>query len=352
MASRPRRGPGRRWWWRWGWAPAALFVVGLTPRVGVAGDVFPEPLELAPAVRLWAATFTQYGHRDVVVHDRETLGLVYEVVRDVPPGDDDPRVRAAVARAVDRIERAAARRPTRVALFEVPAPPAGAAARVRTQRGMREAVAQALLAERLFRATVRRALDAERLPRDLAALPLVESSYHPGRVSRAGAVGLWQLTAAVADRHLRVDGSVDERRDPARSSAAAAAHLRALHDRFGSWPLALTAYNHGPAGVQRARETVASDDLATIIERYDGPGFGFASRNFYAEFLAARHVLRHASAYFPDLRPGRMVTYRVKRGDTLDRVARRHGVSVPSLRVTNGIRSAALRPGQVLLVRL
>jgi membrane-bound lytic murein transglycosylase D len=315
----------------------------LTPRVGVADDAFPEPAALAPAVRFWSATFTQYGHRDVVIHDRLTLGLVYEVVRDVG-GDDDPRVRAAVARAVERLDLAARRRSAPFAFFRTSATPPVSASRVRTHRGMRETFAQGLTAERLFRPTVRRALAAERLPLDLAALPLIESSYHPGRVSEAGAVGMWQLMADVAD--------ADERRDPARSSRVAAHLLRRLHDKFGSWPLALTAYNHGATGVQRARETVGSDDLVQIVDRYDGPAFGFASKNFYAEFLAARHVMRHAKAYFPDIAPRRMVTYKVKRGDTLDRVAKRHGVTIPSLRITNGIRSAMLRPGQVLLVRL
>src|SRR5262249_6892765 len=152
-------------------------------------------------------------------------------------------------------------------------------------------------------------------------------------------VGLWQLTADVADRYVRVDGKVDERRDPARASIAAARYLRDLYEQFGSWPLALTAYNHGPTGVQRARELLGADDLPTIIRRYDGPGFGFASRNFYAEFLAARQVLSHSDAYFPELRQGRLVAYTVKRGDTLERVAKRHGVTIPSLRATNNIRA-------------
>jgi membrane-bound lytic murein transglycosylase D len=315
----------------------------MTPRVGVADDVFPEPAGLGPAVRFWAASFAQYGHRDVVVHDRVALGLVYEVVRDVGAGDD-PRVQAAVARAVGRLEQAAQRSGTRFSLLQASGVPAPLESRVRTQRGMRETFAQGLTAERLFRTTVRSALDAERLPRDLAALPLIESSYHPGRVSHAGAVGMWQLMAHVAD--------VDERRDPARSSRAAARRLRELFEQFGSWPLALTAYNHGAPGVQHAREAVGSDDLVQIVDRYAGPGFGFASKNFYAEFLAARHVMRHAKAYFPDIGPRRIVTYKVKRGDTLDRVAKRHGVTIPSLRITNNISSTMLRPGQVLLVRL
>src|SRR5262249_58174854 len=94
------------------------------------------------------------------------------------------------------------------------------------------------------------------------------------------------------------------------------------------------------------------DGVAERVRRYEGPGFGFASKAYYAEFLAARHVLHHVSTYFPDLTPGRLVAYRVKRGDTLERVARRHGVTIPSLRAANGMRSTLLRPGQVLLVRL
>jgi membrane-bound lytic murein transglycosylase D len=322
----------------------------MTPRVGVASqDSFPEPEALAPAVRFWAATFTQYGVRDVIIHDRVQPGLVYEVVRDVGP-NDEARVQVGIQAAVARLQRA--ERVCGVSLFEPRASTLEPLARIRTHRGMREVFAQALTAERLFRVPVRRALQAEGLPADLAALPLVESSYHPGVVSQAGAVGLWQLTAEVADLYVRVDGKIDERRDPARASVAAAGYLRDLYDQFRSWPLALTAYNHGPTGVQRAREAVGSDDLGDIVRRYDGPGFGFASRNFYAEFLAARHVLRHSDAYFPELRPGRMVTYKVKRGDTLERVARRHGVSIPSLRATNNIRATLLRPGQMLLVRL
>jgi membrane-bound lytic murein transglycosylase D len=324
-------------------------VIAMTPRVGEADGRFPEPEALAPAVRLWAATFTDYGRRDVVIHDRVVPGLVYEVVRDVAdPGD--ARLEAGIRAALDRVERAARLAP--IALLEARAPVGGALTRIRTHRGMREAFAQGLAAERLFRGPVRRALAAEGLPLDLAALPLVESCYHPGLTSAGGAVGLWQLTAEVAARWIRIDGTVDERRDPARASVAAAACLAELHDQFGSWPLALTAYNHGPTGVARARETLGTGDLAEIVRRYEGPGFGFASRNFYAEFLAARHVLAHATIYFPELGRGRLVTYKVKRGDTLARVARRHGVTIPSLRATNNIRTTLLRPGQLLLVRL
>jgi membrane-bound lytic murein transglycosylase D len=350
MASRVRHGLGG--WWRGGGATGAVLLAALlVPRAGAASEVFPVPAGVSPAVRFWIDAFSRYGNQDVLIHDRVEPGVVYEVVHDVPPGDDAP-IRARVREVADRLTQEALRGPNAHVLFGVPTIEFDPMLRLRTQRGMRETFEQGLTAERLFRGPVRRALAAEGLPPDLAALPLVESSYHPGAVSSAGAIGLWQLTADVAGQYAGSGGVAGLQRDPFRASVTAARYLHDLYDQFESWPLAITAYNRGPSGVEQARRTAGSDDLGVILARYDGPGFGFASKSYYAEFLAARHVMRHASEYFPDLTPGRLVAYRVKRGDTLARVARRHGVSIPSIRVTNGIRSALLRPGQVLLIRL
>ena len=344
------RGP--RGWWLGGWVVSAVCIVTvLTPRVGIADDaLFPTPRGLELAVRFWVDTFTRYDRHDVVIHDRVEPGMVFDVVHHVTD-DDDRRVRRRIDTVVEWL-RLTTQRASGRSLLLPPSASVDPVARVRTCRGARETIGQALVAERLFRSVVHRALVSNRLPTDLAALPIVESAYHPSVISSAGAVGLWQLTADVADQYGHMDGTVDGRRDPVRASAAAAGYLRDLYTAFGSWPLALTAYNHGPTGVQRARQAVGTDDLAEIVREYDGPGFGFASRNFYAEFLAARQVLRNATRYFPDLAPGRMIAYTVKRGDTLARVARRHGVTIPSLRATNSIRSTTIRPGQVLLVRL
>jgi peptidoglycan lytic transglycosylase D len=341
--------------WRWGggrrgearWAAGLVLAVAfVTASPAGAVDDFRVTPALAPTVRFWVDVFTRYGSDQAIIHDRVEPWRVYAVVGG---GADD--VAARVHEVEERLALASLRPPSFVDLVSRVPEPSGVSP-VRVQRGMREAFAAALDAQRLYRPTVEAALTREGLPLALAALPLVESSYHPNATSSAGAVGLWQLTRDTARQYLRVARGVDERHDPTRASAAAARHLRALRDALPSWPLALTAYNHGLTGVQRARSALGTDDLGVLIARFRGPGFGFASRNFYAEFLAALQVMRRADQYFPDRARVRMVEYRVKRGDTLYRVARRHGVSLTSLRVTNGLRSASLQPGQRILIRL
>jgi membrane-bound lytic murein transglycosylase D len=329
---------------------AFAFGILVSPR-GARADEFPTPPALAGAVRFWVDVFTRYGSDQVIVHDRFAPAVVLAVLR-APDGPDGAMRLAAEHEALaDRL--------TLMQLFTpdaagAPPPAVGAATdRLHLQRGLREAFADALAAHDLYRPLVERALDAEGLPRALAALPLIESSYHPGAVSGAGAVGLWQLGRDTARTYLRVDGELDERSDPALASWAAARHLHALHDALGTWPLALTAYHRGLAGVERARRTLGTDDVGVLVTHYrDDEAFGFASRNYYAQFLAALHVMKHRDRYFHEATPRRMVEYRVRRGDTLDKVARLHGVSLGALYVTNGLRSAALQPGQRILIRL
>ena len=119
--------------------------------------------------------------------------------------------------------------------------------------------------------------------------------------SKVGASGVWQFMPSTARRFMRIDDAVDERLDPIVSTRAAARFLRENYDRLGTWPLAITAYNHGPAGIARAVRETGTTDIGTIVEKYRGPSFKFASRNFYAEFLAALDVERNYRKYFGTL---------------------------------------------------
>jgi membrane-bound lytic murein transglycosylase D len=103
-------------------------------------------------------------------------------------------------------------------------------------------------------------------------------------------------------KFLIVDGKIDERRSPFKASEAAAMLLKENHMILGhSWPLALTAWNHGPGGVRKACAAARSKDLGTVIARYRSKSFDFASSNFYSEFLGALYAERYSDLIFGDI---------------------------------------------------
>jgi membrane-bound lytic murein transglycosylase D len=175
-----------------------------------------------------------------------------------------------------------------------PCPPElliGAAWNIRVQQGLREKVEEGILRARPLMSQILAILRRHKVPEELAALPMVESSFNPHARSKAGAVGLWQLLRSTGSRYLNVSRHSDDRRDPIRATEAAARLLRQNYQALGSWPLAVIAYNHGRVGVVAAREAVGSDAVEDIIAGYNGRRFGFASRNFYPEFLAALEII-------------------------------------------------------------
>ena len=147
------------------------------------------------------------------------------------------------------------------------------------------------------------------MPRGLAALPHVESSFNPDAYSSVGAAGIWQFTRSTGRRYLHIDYVVDERMDPFAATVAAAQLLEHNHQLTGTWPLALTAYNHGAAGVRRAAKQIGTTDIAPIVRKYKGRSFGFASRNFYVSFLAALEISENPERYFPSYKSAAPVRY-------------------------------------------
>lgn len=140
---------------------------------------------------------------------------------------------------------------------------------------------------------------------------------------------------------------VDERRDPGRASEAAAKLIKSNYARLGDWPMTITAYNHGIAGVLRAKKEKGTYDA--VFEDYGGRCFGFASRNFYSEFLAARHVARNHTQYFSDIRLNKSMEAReeVLKGQTsVADLSRRYEVDFETLRALNPALGKPVLKGQ------
>ncbi|WP_141731117.1 lytic transglycosylase domain-containing protein [Oligoflexus tunisiensis] len=163
---------------------------------------------------------------------------------------------------------------------------------LRTQQGLSDEFARAAERADSYLPYMERIFRNRNLPHELTRIAFVESMFNREALSKVGASGVWQFMPNTARIYMTVNSYIDERLSPLKASYGAAMLLEQNHKRLKIWPLAITAYNHGAGGMQRAVRTVGSSNLDDIIRRYKAGSFGFASRNFYSEFLAARQVYK------------------------------------------------------------
>jgi membrane-bound lytic murein transglycosylase D len=341
----------------------AVFALLLAPLLhSVAADAepvdpFARPAELEADVRFWIRVYTEVTTDQGLLHDDWNLALVYEVLRFDPadsPAQRERRVAEAKARYTSLLKRFAAGSTDNLTPHETRILHAfGAAAgprdfrdaieRIRFQLGQADRFHEGLIRAAVWEKHIARTLTQHGVPAEIAALPHVESSFNLAAYSKVGAAGLWQFMPSTAKRFMRVDGVVDQRLDPYSATEAAANLMLYNYHLLGTWPLAVTAYNHGPGGLRRAQEELGTSDIAVIVKRYQGKTFGFASRNFYVAFLAALEVDRHAERYFgPITRLPDTDSTPVELPDYIpvDALARAFKVDMGALRVLN----PALRP--------
>ena len=155
---------------------------------------------------------------------------------------------------------------------------------------MREKVSYMLGAANFYIPIFEEALEAYGLPLELKYLPIIESALNPSAVSRAGAAGLWQFMTSTAKIYgLTVNSLVDERRDPIKSTWAAARYLKDLYDIYKDWNLVIAAYNCGPGNVNKAiKRTEGKADYWEIY--YNLPK---ETRGYVPAFIAANYVMTY-----------------------------------------------------------
>lgn len=183
------------------------------------------------------------------------------------------------------------------------------------------------------------------LPEDLAFVAMIESGFNPVAVSRAGAKGMWQFMAGTARRYgLRVDQWVDERFDPEKSTLAAAAYLRDLHNQFGSWSLAQAAYNAGETTVTRAIRSVGSTDFWALART---SFLRRETKEFVPQIHAATVIGQDPARYGFDVgdhAPAAVDFVSVPSGTHLTSIATASGVSVETLRSLNPVLVKGVTP--------
>jgi membrane-bound lytic murein transglycosylase D len=298
---------------------ALLFVVfafALPPLSAVADESpFVRPTELEPDIAFWRSVYTEVTTEGGLLHDQDDLSVVYEVMKlspDLSQKQRQKRIEEAkkkYSRILDRLAAGATDlneeeqrvldlwpKNTRRSRFEE------AAEGVRFQLGQADRFREGVVRSGAWREHIAATFKRMGLPTELAALPHVESSFNTYAYSKVGAAGMWQFMRGTGRRFLRIDAAVDERLDPYRSTEAAASFLEQNYIVLGSWPLALTAYNHGPGGMKRAQEQLGTSDIVTVVRKYNSRSFGFASRNFYVAFLAALEIDSNPEKFFGSIR--------------------------------------------------
>ncbi len=142
---------------------------------------------------------------------------------------------------------------------------------------------------------IAKVLSQEGLPEELGYLALLESEFLVNTTSRNGAVGLWQFIATTGRRYgLQIDEWIDERRDPVKSTRAAAAYLKELHNYFGRWYLATAAYNAGPGTIDKALQQSGAKDFWSIKAKAQ---LSEETRNFVPKFVAIALIAMDPKKY-------------------------------------------------------
>ena len=289
-----------------GWRAALLlfYTALMAPAIAQNASDFPRPESLEPAVEFWIRVYTEVDTQSGFLHDAEHLDVIYTALPlDRKQIEAKREAIKAALTVLSTGKRTGLTAEEQQVLALWPSNVSNQALKiasdnVRWQLGQSNRFLAGLRRSGAYREHIQKVIAAKNLPPQLVVLPHVESSFNPGAYSSADAAGMWQFTRATGQRFMRIDHIVDERMDPYIAAEAAMSLLEYNYRVLGTWPLALTAYNHGAGGIARAVREIGSSNIEDIVANYKGRRFGFASRNFYAQFLAVNEVEKRAESFF------------------------------------------------------
>jgi membrane-bound lytic murein transglycosylase D len=289
-----------------------------------------------PNVRFWILIYTKLDSTQVAIHDRSNLSIVYKVldfsalkekaiqsntlfilqqklsrervdeirlsldllVRD--PHNMDPESREIFRAIKNAGVSLPSSRKERSELFKE------LRDNIRVQTGQKDFIEKGLKRSIPYQTFLANFLEKKGLPKELASIPFLESSFNPRAESRVSALGVWQFMPLIAGYYLPKRSTlIDYRSNVGISSIAAATLLQENYRIMKKWDLTVTSYNSGTKYLLKTKRELSSQpdiDLEDIIRHNASGSFGFASKNFYAEFLALAHVLSYEDDLFPGIR--------------------------------------------------
>ena len=211
---------------------------------------------------------------------------------------------------------------------------------------LRHSISYMLGASNFYIPIFEEALEVYQLPLELKYLPIIESALNPKAVSRVGATGLWQFMIGTGKQYgLQVNSHVDERRDPVKSSYAAARYLRDLYKVFGDWNLVIAAYNCGPENITKAIHRAKGEKDYWRIYPY----LPKETRGYVPAFIAANYIMTYYSQHnicpMTTRLPAKTDTVMVSRNVHLEQVAEVVGINIDLLRSLNPMYRRDVIPG-------
>lgn len=341
----------------------------------VRTDRFPVEDGMKLQVQFWINIFSRYSNYKQIIHDSRKPERIYRVIDLKEYSNNKETVFSERDRIIKRnkedvklilkklgtgyynLDELSKEEYRIYKLFGKKADPAvfeKAVRYVRVQGGMREKFCNGVKRSGCYIERIKKIFKEEGVPEKLIWLAHVESSFNPEAKSRYGAVGIWQFTRATGKRFLTINKSIDERKDPYLSSRAAAKLLKSNFNELGSWPLAVTAYNYGLNGIKRAVKKTGSQNIYEIITNYRSPRFGFASKNFYAEFIAAVYTVENLSGLFGNIElspPERFGVYRICSSEYLKTISIDLGIPQNKIEKMNPALSSLIRKNKEKILK-
>lgn len=332
---------------------------------------FPCPEDLKPKIQFWVKVFQEYKKNQAIFHDTENPEVIYSVItsdtycgqgrRNSPIEQERTRIKGLLSSiqtkqmstggVVYTTEESAILDQIKASKgFEMDK----ASERIRCQNGVRDQFEKALSRYRYYRNDVVKILKEANLPEEIQYLPFVESSYNPLAYSKVGAAGLWQImprTARVLG--LKINASIDERLDPILATKAAARYFETSYQTMTQaasnkghnsrmdvlGPFVITSYNYGIAGMKRALEGHGIDFM-DMLNNYKGKSFRVAVKNFYASFLAAKHIVMNENKYFQGVSAYQMPAsqiVQIPRNISATKFSEKYNMDIESLRELNPV---------------
>ena len=328
---------------------------------------FPCPEELKPKIEFWIRAFHEFDKNHAIFHDSRSPEVVYSVIKSKTTCRASRRngrietERKRIRRIIQSIQSKQKLNSPRYtsdekAILEQMNASRSfvlnkATSRIRCQTGIRDQFEKALSRYLYYKDDVLQILRENNLPEEIQYLPFVESSYNPLAYSKVGAAGLWQImpqTARVLG--LKINSAIDERLDPILATKAASRYfqnsyqsLQSLHNEREDLgylgPFVITSYNYGIVGMKRAIKAHGTDFMH-VLNNYKGRTFRTAVKNFYASFIAAKHLASQKETYFGKIEPYKFPDSNiliVPRKISATKFAKHFGVSVALLKELNPI---------------